>query len=828
MNIVSRTALSNFKKNKSRNILIGAAIALTALLLTVAPTVIAGYINIQNQAVGEIYPTYHVMFRDVDSGTSKELLADERVEQAGFREDVAMMYCDDKDISISMMSIDRTAAELARQELSAGRFPEKADEIVVSDGILEAMELKGAIGDRIEIPFHPAASAQAGDRQNGSFVIVGMTEDNDISRREGIYFAFVSDAFSKEILQEDAHKYRIYLRMNDIEGMVTDQIKEQIGILGEEYGIEKRCILTNGTYLSANYVDSATYKGLAVMMAVISIVGVLTIYSIYYVSMLDKVQEYGKLRAIGATKRQIRQMVFREGLAVAVIAIPIGIILGLVTGVLLIKISTSVSAGRGNIIFDEMKRALDQHKVKLVLPWVIGCSALVSLATVYISLLRPMQTAAKISAIEAIRYQGNRQSKKKSRKGYEEINIKKLTITNLERNKRRTAMTVLTLGATGVLFMIAATICSCMDPEVLTRQEIREDIQISVDAYGDEEMYPERTLRKIQQDNPLTEELKEEILRIDGVKAVDIDRAVSAGLEGVEEDDGRPLQTGINGISGEALRRLRNYVTDGSLDDPALMKGEGVILGERFRNNFSEMADWQVGTQVWMQIADGEKDIRKEFRIVALVDGPSSLGGTYLSMPADVLQNLCETDLTDSYEITVEDGKEAAAASEIEALIAGQEFLEMKTYENVYEEEERGVRIIMYGCYGLLLVFGLIGLLNLVNTMINSVYVRRKELGMLQAVGMSGRQTVGMLQMEGMFYTTGTLLISLGLGSVLGYAVFLWAKKEGLMAITAYQYPVIPAIVLAAAVLAVQILIIYLVNYNFKKQSLIDRIRFAE
>lgn len=71
MNIVSRTALSNFKKNKSRNILIGAAIALTALLLTVAPTVIAGYINIQNQAVGEIYPTYHVMFRDVASVTSR-------------------------------------------------------------------------------------------------------------------------------------------------------------------------------------------------------------------------------------------------------------------------------------------------------------------------------------------------------------------------------------------------------------------------------------------------------------------------------------------------------------------------------------------------------------------------------------------------------------------------------------------------------------------------------------------------------------------------------------------------------------------------------------
>ena len=38
------------------------------------------------------------------------------------------------------------------------------------------------------------------------------------------------------------------------------------------------------------------------------------------------------------------------------------------------------------------------------------------------------------------------------------------------------------------------------------------------------------------------------------------------------------------------------------------------------------------------------------------------------------------------------------------------------------------IGFMMYGCYGLLLVFGLIGILNLVNTMINSVYVRRREL----------------------------------------------------------------------------------------------------
>ena len=40
MNIITATALANFKKNKSRNILIGIAIGLTTFLLTAVPTVI--------------------------------------------------------------------------------------------------------------------------------------------------------------------------------------------------------------------------------------------------------------------------------------------------------------------------------------------------------------------------------------------------------------------------------------------------------------------------------------------------------------------------------------------------------------------------------------------------------------------------------------------------------------------------------------------------------------------------------------------------------------------------------------------------------------------
>ena len=56
-------------------------------------------------------------------------------------------------------------------------------------------------------------------------------------------------------------------------------------------------------------------------------------------------------------------------------------------------------------------------------------------------------------------------------------------------------------------------------------------------------------------------------------------------------------------------------------------------------------------------------------------------------------------------------------------------------------------------CYAFIIILAAISIMNLINTMINSVHVRKKELGMMQAIGMSDRQLMKMLQLEGIFYT---------------------------------------------------------------------------
>lgn len=118
--------------------------------------------------------------------------------------------------------------------------------------------------------------------------------------------------------------------------------------------------------------------------------------------------------------------------------------------------------------------------------------------------------------------------------------------------------------------------------------------------------------------------------------------------------------------------------------------------------------------------------------------------------------------------------------------------------------------------------------MNLVNTMINSVHVRKKELGMMQAIGMSDSQLRQMLLIEGMFYTVGTLAVTIGIGSILGYAAFLWAKEAQILRIREFSYPWETALIVVAVLIVVQLFLAAMISRSVKKESMIDRIRFHE
>ncbi|MCI9217309.1 MAG: FtsX-like permease family protein [Dorea sp.] len=381
------------------------------------------------------------------------------------------MYCEGQDAIITMVTVDDWTIRLSKTELSEGKFPEKADEIVVSQEIMELMGLKGGIGDRITVPFQPVTKEGLGKAKEKDFVILGFVSDPENAAENTMYTSIVAQAFAEEILPEGGHEYRIYFRLKDTENKNKNILKEKMIEIGERYGISSKDIVFNSEYLWANFTDPETFKvGILIMMLIV-VTGVLTIYGIYYVSMIDKVQEYGKLRAIGATKRQIRALVFREGFAVAGIAVPLGILAGLGASLLFIRGLLYLDINKDFVLAEQMKAVYENHEIHVVKLWIIAVSFLTSFLTVYCALLKPMKIAARVSSIEAIRYRGDTGHQKKSRRGFENMNIRRLTAVNLGRNKKRTAVTIAVLGTTGILFMAAATVLSSLDPEVVVKDE---------------------------------------------------------------------------------------------------------------------------------------------------------------------------------------------------------------------------------------------------------------------------------------------------------------------------------------------------------------------
>ena len=100
------------------------------------------------------------------------------------------------------------------------------------------------------------------------------------------------------------------------------------------------------------------------------------------------------------------------------------------------------------------------------------------------------------------------------------------------------------------------------------------------------------------------------------------------------------------------------------------------------------------------------------------------------------------------------------------------------------------------GCYLFMAIVGLIGFMNLANTMIINITTKKQEYGVLQAVGMTNKQLNLCLQIQGLIFTVGTICVALAAGLPLGYALFSYAKHHGIFGMNVYHVPLIPILVM--------------------------------
>ena len=717
------------------------------------------------------------------------------------------------------------------QEPAEGHYPEAEDEICSSPVFFRRVGAEPVVGGKVTLSFRVNGK---GEILTKEFTISGLLPDveidEDIDDSRLMWAAQVSQALLSEYEKSGLYKPEpsATLRVYGEDELTYDEMEERILSVATDIGLDEADVSLNREYLvTATDPGTEVIAVVAGISLVVMLFSALVIYSIYYVGVITDVQEIGKLKALGASDRQIAGLLIWQGAIVSAFAVPLGLLIGFLLPYFLFPLTLWVYQS-GSAISSYSRDAVEAVAGQLhmfSLPVLLAAAA-ASLITVAVSLRKPIRLAKKVSPVEAIRYQENT-TDRKSRRGHREVKVPTLIFANLTRNKRRTAVTILTMGLSCVLFICVSAVLSSVSAEDLARRNIPQgDFRITLDYARHDKEYPENNLDSLVQKNYFNDAFLDKLSAIEGVESVE--RAPgrilsSSNIESAAYEDSDNRRT-LSYFTRDNVAELNACLEQGSIDYDRMTANNEIVCTHVYSFNQYGLS---MGDIFPLTLYDGSREIPLTATLTALVQPDSTF--PFLIMTEDTWNSLGLTcDPTTDIYLHVDDTYYDSVKETLLKLVAENEHLGLYAMDVEMKIGRSGVGLTRNPLYLLLSLIGVIGFINLINTMITSIVTRKKELGILQALGLSDRQLVRMLSGEGLVFTAGTLLISLTLGNFFGWLFYRWAKQEHFMSISRYHYPLWETVGLTAVLIAGQLIITLVIRKKMMQESLIDRIRNAE
>lgn len=787
-------AKQNIKTHKSKSLLLIFTILLSTMLLTTVSLTGLNWNAFNQKNVQKMFGTQHGTYTGLHLEQITSLKHHIEIENVGLTNVIGSLEFEDE-AAIGLAYMNQEAFDFNQLEWIEGTLPVLEDEMVMDDLALEKLGLEPTLNQLITLTYDDRSSKEPITME---FKLVGITKANERAQVRKKYTALISEAYmtsTRDMAEEDFNAMITLKNTTHDSANIIEELFEQVAT---DQGIPNYQMLFNEDYVNSLKPDETVVMSVVMIGLIIVLSSILVIYNIFYLSVVTKVQEFGKLRAIGATKKQIRGIILKEGLLLSAIGIPLGLLAGSTISYLLVHYALMIEGGA-------------------IAWWMLILVAFISLGTVLLSIAKPMKVASNVSIIEAVRYTGQEASTQSTRVGYTSLTIPRLVKANLGRNKKRTVMTILSLSLSGMIFIVVASVLSSLNAEDMARTHFPYDIRLSLTNYtfGDVES-PETEINQLQLNNPINESLIEEIKEMEGVEELVFTHSLKVELKDYETTyQFHDLQS----VTEPDLEELNFYLQEGEIDLEALKSGDEIII---LYPDLAKEIGVKVGDDIVLKLYDGNQIIEHSFKIQAITSG----SGTF-ALHKEAFNNLVSVNTLDSVGIYTKSSKHETISSMMKSIADEFEHLEQTVIDTEIELYETVLRTMKVVIYCLVLVVGMIGFINLINTMITSVITRKKELGMLQAIGLTDRQLIRLLNLESLFYTTITLISTIFIGGGLGYvAVYLFRKTGGSYA--NYHFPTIPMIIMIILVVLAQLILSMVISKNFNKQSLIDRVRYSE
>lgn len=701
-------------------------------------------------------------------------------------------------------------------ELTEGEMPESADEAVLADAYCRLAGVEAKPGEQVSVTWL--------DGTTETYTISGIYHAEE---HQPYYNVILSETYAREGSQLKDIPWQAVVCLADAEKMTQDEFENVADTFGEEFGVARRNVNLNGTFQRSlpggeqQMQEMLTIAGVGIGILLVS---VLVIYSVFYLSVVGRIRQFGQLRTIGMTRKQIRKMVRTEGMLLSVRGIPIGLVIG------------------GAVSYFIRPDGWSWINV-LAISAVVTAADLV---TVLLSIRRPAKIAASISPVEAVKYTGyepgglkknkagsrgegakGRRNAQSRRKKVRRITPSGLAFMSTSRNKKKTALTMASLGIGGVLYMLAAFWVSSTDQESYARTGEYSYGEFLITYSYNVVQTTEHGQTQLQAEHPMDENLINAIGEIDGVEQISTAEMLSAAWES-NGDNGTVNVSPFHREREESLREMNH---EGEISYEDLEQNGGIICTDG-DGVWRDVYGWdiQVGDEVTLTWYDGHEMQERTFEVKGVIDGHDYTGklrdnSTSFILPDTVISDMVGgIDLTNTVVIKVDREKERQVENELNLMIEDYPYLSLGTLREEMLQVESMFNLLFSVLVGLSVFIIGFALINLINTLITNILTRDHEFAMLQSVGMTRKQLSGMLRMEALILAGGNLLITLVIGTSAGYVMIKILRYFG----AAYMHFVFPGWFFAGYAVFIVLVPVLITEYmvrRFSRQTLVERLR---
>ncbi len=831
--VVKRLAKNNLKSNRRRSLSMVLAIMLSSFLLFSVFTVGATYLKMQRQQNIRLNGAEFDAIMYGISEEQKEILEENpTVEHYGvvMVSGVVAETEADKTPGVGLLYADDTYWKkmmAPARKFVKGHYPVEENEVMVTEDALKKCGFSDKkIGDEITFVYEINEKREAKTfRISGIWDGYGDTDNFYMSKAfcdkqklDAVYYGRCHISFCKKWMSDEAQQAFI-------DSMKLKKSQRLFYVY--EYG--------NATEI---------FLGLSGIALVTVLSAYLLIYNIMYLSVAGNIRYYGLLQTIGMTGRQIRQLMKKQLLWIGGIGMLAGILIGAGTSFFLIPVvvKTFVSGkemGAVQVTF---------HPVIVLLTVLLtGC-------TVWYAGRKPTKIAVGSSPVEALEYRvvSSVRKRHKTRKG---SLIVRMALEQLTRNKKKTMVTMLSLAASLSVFLCLITLLhtqsareysyNYMGLDMVLKNDTINNMVLNRAAEGEEQ---------IQGVHPiLNEELLNEIRQTDGVEEVLPTITVPTIVpwekevtdvwmrefyetwmnipyeDDIEEYQQHPENFGSSlvGITEEDFRAL-NAEMEQPVDEEAFLSGKTCILYRHglFGLDEKELRGKQISCEEYVH-----PENTRTFEIAGMTDV-----GDYVSLLGfpptmividDAVKAFTEKPIV--FRVGIRYAEEYHKETE-DAILSNIEESPNKTdfsWDSKIEQAENVKAAqghMMEIGFGIVLILGIIGVMNYINTSVGNMQSRQKEISIMESVGMTERQVKKMLVWEGIFYTGGVLFLTLTVGIGITYAIYQTMNYMG----AKFWFPALPFLG-ATLILFVVCIVVPVWTYQKieKSGSLVERIRVS-